>query len=191
MLRGLLEARYDAETAARIWVSAETHHAALRERYKDAPKGETRHLYGSILPRMAMYRALCERLPQSESMALLDETVRISGTKVGTALRRITSLPGMHAVFMLLFSKMVKDMFGSKNGFAQTFYEDSSRLLRFDITRCPYCRCCQENGCPELTHTFCDSDVYCYGGMSKIRFERTETLGTGGDRCDFTLTRLS
>ena len=42
-----------------------------------------------------------------------------------------------------------------------------------------------ENGCPELCPLFCDVDDVTYGGLHKLGFSRTKTLGGGGDCCDF------
>lgn len=189
LLKGLLVNQYDDKTITYIWSRAEENYASLIEFYKDAPTGEIFHLHNSIIPRIAMYKALCEKIEPSEAISLLDKTINVAGTSVGTTLRKITNFPGMSTLFMFLFSKMVKNMFGNKNGFTQVFYEDSLNKLRFDITKCPYCKYCQENNCSELTHTFCDSDVYCYGNMKRIKFERTKTLGTGGECCDFKLIR--
>ena len=44
---------------------------------------------------------------------------------------------------------------------------------------------CKENGCEELCHLFCDVDDVTYGGLKKIGFTRTKTLGYGGDCCNF------
>lgn len=44
---------------------------------------------------------------------------------------------------------------------------------------------CQENGCPELCLLFCGVDDVTYGGLHKLGFSRTKTLGCGGDCCDF------
>lgn len=188
-LKELLESEYDKDTILQTWSTAHKNYISLLELYKDAPKGEKRHLHHSILPRIAMYKALCGKMPESKALSYLDETVKIAGTKVGMILKKMTNIPGMSTVFMFLFSKMVKNMFGSQNGFTQVFYKNTLEELQFDITKCPYCKYCQENHCSELTHTFCDSDVYCYGNMNRIQFERTKTLGTGGDCCDFKLTK--
>lgn len=189
LLKRLIQKQCDEKTSAFIWHKAGKNYRILMKRYKNVPKGETRHLYNTILPRMAMYKALQEKMTDQEAMTLLDKTVKSECTKVGTLLRKITALPGMSRLFMWLFSKMIKNMFGSKNGFKQVFHENSPSRLRVDILQCPYCKYCVENDCPELIHTFCDSDVYCYGNLSHIRFERTQTLGTGGDYCDFKFTR--
>jgi hypothetical protein len=34
-----------------------------------------------------------------------------------------------------------------------------------------------------------DNDIYAYGYLNGIRFTRTETIGTGGSKCDFGLVR--
>ena len=57
----------------------------------------------------------------------------------------------------------------------------------FDVTikKCLWHTACQESGCPELCRLFCDVDDVTYGGLKKIGFTRTQTLGYGGDCCDF------
>ena len=37
----------------------------------------------------------------------------------------------------------------------------------------------------QLDRLFCDVDDVTYGGLNKIGFSRTKTLGYGGDCCDF------
>ena len=34
-----------------------------------------------------------------------------------------------------------------------------------------------------------DNDIYAYGYLNGIRFTRTETIGTGGSKCNFWLVR--
>lgn len=36
---------------------------------------------------------------------------------------------------------------------------------------------------------FCDSDFATYGNLPGIKFERTQTLGSGGQCCDFKFIR--
>ncbi len=157
--------------------------------YKSAPKGEYLHLRESILPRVVMYQTLCQTLDPEKAMHLMEETVRIEGTEAGELLRRFTNLPLMAPAFLKLFALMVAKLFGEGNGFRQVVHVKTSRELRFDITECPYCKYTWQMGAGELTHIFCDSDIYCYGGMDKITFERTQTLGRGGTCCDFCLKR--
>ena len=36
---------------------------------------------------------------------------------------------------------------------------------------------------------FCNNDIYAYGSLDGIQFLRVQTLGTGGEKCDFLLKR--
>ena len=57
----------------------------------------------------------------------------------------------------------------------------------FDVTmkKCLWHTACLENGCEKLCSLFCDVDNVTYGGLEKLDFSRTKTLGYGGDCCDF------
>lgn len=189
VLKDILKSKCDDKTVEFVWEKAGENLEQLAQKYSDIPKEEYAHVYNKILPRVAMYQALKEKMSGEEAMQIIDETVKISATKVGDILKNMTAKPFMPKVFMKLFATMTTKMFGEKSGFKQTFYEKNTKVLRFDITECPYCKYSKECGVPELTHTFCDSDVYCYGNLTNVKFERTQTLGTGGKCCDFKLTR--
>lgn len=53
------------------------------------------------------------------------------------------------------------------------------------MKKCLWHTACAENGCEELCPLFCDVDDITYGGLKKIGFKRTKTLGYGGNCCDF------
>ena len=177
------------KTAEEIWSSAGNELNALLEKYRDVPKGEKMHLCGGILPRIAMYRAMLEKMPQEDAVHLLDETIRLNCTEISKKLGNLTSLPGMPGLFLRIFAYMTKKMFGEANGFQRVFHEATGRALRIDITQCPYFNYSKACGCQAIAHTFCDSDDYCYGNLPKIEFIRSETLGRGGSRCDFCLRK--
>ena len=65
------------------------------------------------------------------------------------------------------------------------FYPKEKGRFRMDITECPYNKYLTELGCPELTQLFCRNDEYLYGSLPGLRFTREQTLGTGGEKCDF------
>ena len=177
------------KTAEEIWSSAGNELNALLERYRNVPKGEKMHLYGNILPRIAMYRAMLKKIPQEDAVHLLDETIRLNCTGIGKKLGILTSLPGMASLFLKIFAFMTKKKFGEANGFQQVFHEATGEALHIDITQCPYFNYSKACGCETIAHTFCDSDDYCYGDLPKIEFLRSETLGRGGSRCDFYLRK--
>ena len=185
-LKASLEKRVGKEKAAQIFDAAGEELDRIMAEFPDVPKGERQHTDKFIFPRAAMYRVLKSEFG-GDAAGMIDELIRIQGEKMGGMLRRITALPLMERVFLKIFTWMTKAMFGEKNGFRQNFYESPEGTVRFDILDCPYCRYCRLCGCPELIHTFCDSDAYCFGSLSKIAFTREETLETG-KKCDFTLT---
>lgn len=188
VLKDLLRTRLDDKIIEAIWQTAGDNLESLRNKYKDAPQGEQFHLNGTILPRIAMYQAMTENMAEEEAVSFIDQTVERSCMKIGKLLDKITSLPGMANVFLYLFRKMTLKIFGENNGFKQVVYEEGKETLRFDITECPYHKYSRENQSTKIAHTFCDSDLYCYGHLTKIKFERTETIGRGGTRCDFRLS---
>ena len=96
----------------------------------------------------------------------------------------------MTALFMKLLPKMALKLFGRECGFDFENFEASKNMLQMDMTMCPYVKYAKRFGVPELTPIFCESDYATYGCLSKIGFERTQTLGTGGSKCDFKFKRL-
>lgn len=184
MLRKEMLARYGEMQTERIWEKAGQELEQLWQEFPDIPKAQRRHTHGEIFPRIAMYRTLQEELP-GQAMSIMDDAVKIAGGQAGKLIGALVRIPGMKKGFLRVMNTMLKKMFGPEAGFAQHSYPTGKDELKFEITACPYCKYCELCGCPELTHNFCDSDVYCYGNLPGIRFERTQTLGTGGNCCDF------
>lgn len=176
--------RYGSEITNKIWKDADELLDKLREAHSDHSKALKRHTHDNIFPRVAMYQAMMKDIPE-DAMPLLKKAVEDTCSGVNKLLSRLVKIPGMPSVFLRAMSTFEKKLFGPAVGFNRVFYADNKKELHFDILKCPYCQYCEKCGCPELSHTFCDSDVYCYGNLPNIVFNRTETIGTGGKRCDF------
>ena len=86
---------------------------------------------------------------------------------------------------MPMMRTMTKKMFGPPAGFKQKIIESKKDSFSFDITGCPYQKWCTEFGEPELTKVFCDADHYTYDDLPHFAFSRSQTLGYGGEKCDF------
>ncbi len=185
-LYNMIAERYSIAKAEKIFKEAEDELEKLYVKFANVPKGERDHTHRYIFPRAAIYRAMKEEM-NSDAMPLIDKLIYSEGKKAGEMMRKITALPFMKSVFLRIFSFAAKEQFGEKKGFKQTFYQTPKNTVKFDILDCPYCRYCRECGCPELIHTFCDSDAYCFGNLSKIEFKREYTL-ENNERCDFSLT---
>ena len=146
------------------------------------------HLSDTILPTAAVYKALLETDPDNALAIIHGAIIRLC-KKGNLLLRGLLHVPGMKGLFMHLLPKMALGMFGRDCGFDYVHYYADSTRLEMDITRCPYCKHAALLGVEALIPTFCGSDFATYGGLPGIRFERTSTLGTGGDKCDFRFIR--
>lgn len=179
---------YGVDATKQITALAEKHYTDCERLCLNASEGELQHLNGTILPTASLYKALLEIDPENALKSA--HTVMMNLCKMGGAVvGKLMKLPGMKALFMRLLPRMAVNMFGESCGFQYENYEVSKRVLKMDVTACPYCRYAELFECPELMPVFCDSDHATYGNLPGIRFERSQTLGTGGNCCDFKFIR--
>lgn len=181
-----ISSKYGKDKAKGIFKNAEEELKGLYLKYKNISKGEKCHTDKYIFPRVAVYRAMKTELGE-DAMPIMDGLIKEEGAKVSRLMHSISVLPFMKKPFLKIFKSMAKNQFGEAKGFKQKFYDTPKTSVKFDILDCPYCRYCRLCDCPELIHTFCDSDAYCFGNLSKITFVREETL-ENGEKCDFTLS---
>ncbi len=139
-------------------------------------------LVQTILPRIALYQALAANgFSKEETYACLRtymlDTV---AAKKHASTAKMEWVPGFYAIYSRVFLKIM----------ATTDLQENTRRCGRDffdvtITKCLWHTACVENGCPELCRLFCDVDNVTYGGLKKLGFSRTQTLGYGGKCCDF------
>ena len=149
---------------------------------KNKSKGQMKSLARTILPCIALYKALLNSgLAQDDAYAgmrtyMLDR----SAARTHSTAAKLELIPGFYDLYSRIFLKVVRtsDLWESRQ---------SSERDHFDVTikKCLWHTACAEHGCPELCRLFCDSDNVTYGGLRKLGFTRTKTLGYGGDCCDF------
>ena len=152
---------------------------------KSASQMET--LEQTILPRVALYRALMESpLPHERAMALMRAYMMdvVAAEKHATT-AKLEAVPGFFSIYKRAFLHVMRtsDLWESTQTHGRDFFDAS-------ITKCLWHDACVENGCPELCPLFCDVDDVNYGGLTKMGFARTKTLGYGSDCCDFHFFRI-
>lgn len=161
--------------------------AELIEDNQNVSEGLKRHL-GQILPCIAFYEALLEKEGSREKALVVFESWCFGKIeKMAGMLPKLMKIPGLYKKMPALMNKMLDKMFGEKCGFQ---YETVNQENGFaaNMLVCPYVETCKKYGCPELAQFFCKSDDICYANMHpKLVWGRTNTLGTGGDCCDFSL----
>lgn len=150
-------------------------------------KANRRIMSREIFPRVAMYYALQKIMSKKEAYdKVWDYTKTCICTPARQQYRKLERIPFF---FFLLRNMFLHTMLHSSAWSAQVT-RNAQGQFGFAVHRCLWKDTCLTCGCPELCRIFCDSDKEIYGKLSKVRFSRTQTLGTGGMICDFTFCKV-
>ncbi len=154
----------------------------LIENTKNKTKNQMKTLTQTILPRIALYKTLAEAGFSKEDIYkyMRKYMLDIVAAKKHASTAKMEVVPGFYTIYSSIFLKIMRttDLQESVQKHGKDFYDVT-------ITKCLWHTACVENGCAELCSLFCDVDDVTYGGLKKIGFTRTKTLGYGGDCCDF------
>lgn len=174
----------DTETE-KIWDTARERLREILSRYENIPPKEQLHT-NLIFPHIAVYKSLLEN-HSDMAMEIMEKGETAAAEKTVKLFQHVVKFPFGKAIFLKGFAAGCRSGFGSDAGFRHVIYRADSKCYQMDVTVCPYVKYCNAEGCGELTRIFCDIDVYAYGHLDGITFERSQTLGTGGEKCDFHL----
>ena len=152
------------------------------EKTKGKKENQMKTLIQTILPRIALYQTLLkEKLPKEDVYQYMRKYMidKIAAKKHASTAKMVL-VPGFYKIYSSIFLKIMRttDLQESNQSYDKDHYDVT-------ITKCLWHTACKENGCEELCRLFCDVDDVTYGGLKKIGFTRTKTLGYGGDCCDF------
>lgn len=156
--------------------------ATLIKNTKCKTENQTKTLVQTILPRIALYKTLSKNDFSSENVYAYMRKYMIDtvAAKKHASTAKMEIVPGFYSIYSKIFLKIMRttDLQESTQKCGDDYYN-------ITITKCLWHTACVENGCAELCRLFCDVDDVTYGGLKKIGFTRTKTLGYGGDCCDF------
>lgn len=147
---------------------------------KDKTPNQIKTLNNTILPRIALYKALNELYCQDESYSIVKKYMyEVIGKNKNKSMKMMEKFPCFYFLYSKIFIHIMKatDLQKSNTEYNKKYYN-------IKITKCLWHDACVENGCPELCRLFCDVDNITYDGLKKIGFSRTKTLGYGNDECD-------
>ena len=173
-----------ASEAETIWSDAKMRLADIESRYPDIPEGQKAHT-DFIFPSAAMYLAIKEAKDAELGYKIISTISWNKSRKMGRMLTHMSKIPGFKNWFVKMWDPISHKSFGESAGFENIFYPNEKGEFRMDIIKCPYNRYFAELGCPELTKIFCINDECSYGDIPGLEFIKTQTLGKGGDKCDF------
>lgn len=149
-------------------------------------KAQKRRQRKSILPNVALYRVLIERgVPKEEAKQLVERYSFHLAHKAHKLLKAFFFLPGAFRIFRFA---MKRGMAGEEIWKSEEKADERDQYS-VDVLRCLWADTCSAFGCPEICDIFCRCDFIVFGNIPKLRFERSETLGMGGEKCDFCFRR--
>lgn len=147
---------------------------------KNTSKSQLKTLTQMVLPCIALYKALTVSSEENAYALTRKYLLNRVGAKSHASTAKMEIVPGFYFIYSHIFLKIMRtsDLWKS----TQTQDKDS-----FDVTiqTCLWHTACARHGCAKLCRLFCDADNVTYGGLKKIGFTRTQTLGYGGNCCDF------
>lgn len=149
---------------------------------KNKSENQMKTLVQTILPCIALYKVLSEEDFSEENIYqymrkyMIDKVAK----KKHSSTAKMELVPGFYSIYSKIFLKIMRttDLQESEQNEGKNYYD-------ITIKKCLWHTACVENSCANLCRLFCDVDDVTYGGLKKIGFTRTKTLGYGGDCCDF------
>ncbi len=150
-------------------------------------KNQRKTLIQTILPRIAMYKTFLNEgfFIDKTNKYMRKYMLEIIAEKKHSSMAKMEKFPAFYHIYSRVFLKIMRttDLQVSTQNYDSNFYD-------ITITKCLWHTACVENSCEELCRLFCDVDDITYGGLKKIGFSRTQTLGYGGSCCDFHFIRM-
>jgi hypothetical protein len=135
---------------------------------------------------------------QCADLILLDRALRTSaGAEVAMAIVRAAILAGAPPFLDVMVPNLTPlGLADEASGLAERFFnaEGAARLIDdshfcFDVHRCRFVELLAHARASHLGPLFCEADSAFFDGAHRpITLERTQTLATGGERCDFRFT---
>lgn len=185
----ILANRFGAENGDAIKKSIREQLCALLESHQDDDDALWEESSNYILPSIAVYLILKNHVGPQEALDLF-RMIYFEAAYEGAAFLQ------KKAEDRAFRERFAHDMAGNKEGerggFRFHLVKDDPTGAEFHVLQCPYCDLCATHQCRELIPIFCECDDIVYGNIHPLlRWERTETLGRGQERCDFKFSILS
>lgn len=181
-IKGYLVREFGEEKGTELFSNEEKILNVLIKNTHNRTENQMNTLITTILPRIALYKTLLKVDLSNEDVHNYIQNYMINevAEKKHSSTAKMELVPFFYKIYSSIFLKVVRksDLWVSEQNYGKDY---------FDVTmkKCLWHTACVENDCEELCPLFCDVDDITYGGLKKIGFKRTKTLGYGGDCCDF------
>ena len=154
----------------------------ITQNIREKSENQRKTLIQTILPRIALYKAMLKEDLSSDDVYkhMQKYMMDIVARQKHLSMVKMEKIPFFYSLYSNIFLRVVRktDLWESEQDYGENY---------FDVTmkKCLWHTACVENRCEDLCRLFCDVDDVTYGGLKKLGFSRTKTLGYGKDCCDF------
>ncbi len=145
-------------------------------------KKQKKRQKNSIISNIALYKCFIDKgISKNDAKELVKAYSFYIAEKAHKLLKTLFCIPGFFGLFRLF---MRKGMSGDEIWKTKVLSDDD-RSYRVDVLKCLWADTCEFFGCPELCEIFCLCDHIVFGNINGFVFERSQTLGMEGEKCDF------
>ena len=177
-----LNEEFGVENGKEIFSKQEMILDDLIKNIKDKSKNQKKTLIQTILPRIALYKAMQKKELSDEEVYkhMQKYMLDIVAKQKHLSMIKMEKVPCFYFLYSNIFLRVVR-----KTDLWESTQKHDKKSFDVTMKKCLWHTACVENDCAELCHLFCDVDNVTYGELKKIGFKRTKTLGYDGDCCDF------
>ena len=181
-IKAFLIEQYGVEKGKKVFDKQEIKLNELIQNIKNKLENQRKTLIQTIFPRIALYKALTEEGLEEDNLyqCMRKYMIDVVAREKHLSMVKMEKIPGFYSIYSSVFLRVVRttDLWKSVQNHGKDY---------FDVTmkECLWHTACVENGCEKLCRLFCDVDDVTYGGLKKLGFSRTKTLGYGKECCDF------
>ena len=177
-----LNEEFGVENGKEIFSKQEMILDDLIKNIKDKSRNQKKTLIQTILPRIALYKAMRKKELSDEEVYkhMQKYMLDIVAKQKHLSMIKMEKVPCFYFLYSNIFLKVVR-----KNDLWESTQNKEKNSFDVTMKKCLWHTACVENDCAKLCHLFCAVDNVTYGGLEKLGFSRTKTLGYGKDCCDF------
>ena len=175
----------DESFSLQIVIDAEARYNKLLTSSESHPKDQNKMIVKRVLPLFSIYQSLkSQNIGQEEAILIIEILLKESFFR--------TQLSGIRYInrvfrepFPVIKPALRLMMHFSDLPAGQEIKQDDKNCFTINIYQCFIHDTLKKLEAPELTPVFCATDDWLSEAMPKIQLQRTQTLGRGGEMCDF------
>lgn len=175
----------DESFSLQIVIDAEARYNKLLTSSESHPKDQNKMIVKRVLPLFSIYQSLkSQNIGQEEAILIIEILLKESFFR--TQLSGIRFINRLFPVPFPVIKPVLRLMMRfSDLPAGQEIKQDDKNCFAVYVYQCHIHDTLKELGALELIPAFCATDDWLSAAMPKIQLHRTQTLGRGGEMCDF------